>query len=581
MFTVHSSNQLYTSSINEKDQHLLLAFGDFNGDKLTDAFIIEKDLKSLRILLAHDKPPFLRSTPLTCSFEKRQIVALVPGDFDGDASMDILILTKYFISDPTFNVYIAWGSLNRLECPDDKNPVLTITGHPLVLDYNGDFISDLFGYNSDNKRTFWIFGSNRSASPTEIHMESSDKALRIPHSHGFVDLDGDMNTDLLLTGQTSYELWSYNYNMTFELTKIIELPVKDAAVIGQSVFIDVNFDGVLDHLVPVCVDSKCLKSSFYIYTNDKWLQLECDLQQVNHPEKQWTFHPPASDGTVPFYQDTVTVRAGDFNLDGYPDLLVTLVNTNSPKHNPELRAVLLENNPCSDCTFGRRLDPNWNVLSEWNTSVSMAAFYDVQENGVLDVLLAHQVGGELRLAAYKNALDYDANFIKVLVLTGRCYSNCTHGQIPYGTNLPGPVVAYQTTKANGDLQLARSAQLSQSAYQSLQLPYSLFGLGHTPNFVEVLRVGILHPDPTRRSREWTQIIPNSQMIIIPNLSAQPRKWLNKLFVTPSRAIVLSAAALGGFGFFLALVVAGLHCRERQDDKREKLSQAYRFHFDAM
>ena len=571
----------FTDQVFENDvyfkNHLLFAFGDFNADKLTDVFVVDKDTESFKILLAHEKPPYLRSTPLSCSFERRKIVGLVPGDFDGDTAMDLLVLTRYFEESEVYDVYVAWGSLTGLECPYNlTQPLLQVKGHPLVLDYDGDFISDLFGLDPSGNRSFWIF-KNRSP-PYQIPMKSvSDfKELRQPHSHGFVDLDGDMNADLLLTAKDSFEMWSRDSNYTFSLKKIVPLPIKDAAVVGQSVFVDVNFDGVLDHLVPVCVDYYCVNSTFYVYTNDKWLPVECNLRQG---DKVWGFVQPKT--RTYFYHDTITARAGDFNLDGYPDLLVALVTTQAWKWNKEYRVVLLENIACEDCIFGRRFEPNWDVLSEWNASVSMATFYDVQENGVLDILLANHVDDKTHLAAYRNALDYDANFIKVLVLTGRCYTNCSHGQIPYGTNLPGPVISYRTTKSNGELQLARSAQLSQSAHQALQLPYTIFGLGHTPNFVEVLQVGLSHPDANRRQREWTQIIPNSQMIIIPNLQGQPRNWLNKLFVTPSRAIVLSAAALGGFGFLLALVVLGLHCRERQADRREKLSQAYRFHFDAM
>ena len=34
------------------------------------------------------------------------------------------------------------------------------------------------------------------------------------------------------------------------------------------------------------------------------------------------------------------------------------------------------------------------------------------------------------------------------------------------------------------------SQLSQSAYLPLQLPYTVFGLGQTPNFIDKLEVGI-------------------------------------------------------------------------------------------
>ena len=35
-----------------------------------------------------------------------------------------------------------------------------------------------------------------------------------------------------------------------------------------------------------------------------------------------------------------------------------------------------------------------------------------------------------------------------------------------------------------------ASQLSQSAYLPLQLPYTVFGLGQTPNFIDKLQVGI-------------------------------------------------------------------------------------------
>ena len=38
--------------------------------------------------------------------------------------------------------------------------------------------------------------------------------------------------------------------------------------------------------------------------------------------------------------------------------------------------------------------------------------------------------------------------------------------------------------------LSTAAQLSQSAYFALQCPYTVFGLGRTPNFVDDLAVGM-------------------------------------------------------------------------------------------
>ena len=60
----------------------------------------------------------------------------------------------------------------------------------------------------------------------------------------------------------------------------------------------------------------------------------------------------------------------------------------------------------------------------------------------------------------------------------------------YGTNLPGPTIAYETTTQDGNPQNAIGAQLPQSAHFSLNLPFITFGLGRTSNFIQKLEVGV-------------------------------------------------------------------------------------------
>jgi integrin alpha FG-GAP repeat containing protein 1 len=63
-----------------------------------------------------------------------------------------------------------------------------------------------------------------------------------------------------------------------------------------------------------------------------------------------------------------------------------------------------------------------------------------------------------------------------------------------------------------------SSQLSSTSHMSLQLPYIIFGLGTTPNFVESLTISILAMTSSEivgRKKDWHQIIPNSQLVINP------------------------------------------------------------------
>lgn len=90
---------------------------------------------------------------------------------------------------------------------------------------------------------------------------------------------------------------------------------------------------------------------------------------------------------------------------------------------------------------------------------------------------------------------------------------------PYGLNYPGALVRMETSSYEYQKVVLYATQLSQSSHMSLQLPYTIFGLGATPNFVEELKVGFLALSKNYNikgiGKEWRQIIPNSQLVINP------------------------------------------------------------------
>lgn len=137
------------------------AFGDFNSDELTDVFVIKEDGHVLEVLLGSDVEPLLKpSGSLKCKFDNLVITSVVPGDFDGDAFMDLLITTKTSKTN-VLGIYINWGGSYYLNCTDEKQPLIKMIGEPVALDYNQDMIIDLFGQAEDESRTFWVFNSER------------------------------------------------------------------------------------------------------------------------------------------------------------------------------------------------------------------------------------------------------------------------------------------------------------------------------------------------------------------------------------------------------------------------------------
>lgn len=477
------------------------AFGDFNSDELTDVFMLrgkpEDSQRTVEIFLAAEQEPLLRPAPhLNCSF-KNHVTSVVPGDFDGDAFMDILVTTFNRTEKLTY-AHILWGGNGHLNCSDESLPLIKMRDQPLALDYNQDMIIDLFGVNEDGKRVFWVFNEDRT-SPYVIDMRPIERnvslePVRSPHSNAFLDLNSDFLSDLVVTTKKSFEIW-LGTEQGFEFSHNIDLPYnalieRNKGEFGQTLYLDVELTGKMALLLPLCFDEPCINCTIMMYQNG-WHNLGVNFRDPNNV--LWGFVKP--DGHR--YTETITLRGGDFNMDGYPDLLATLQS--SPR-SLRKQSFLLQNvaskNPAG---FNRTFEVKWQALNPFYNETAMAVFYDFYQDGILDVILVEfdRTSNLYRTAAFKNSLDYDANFVKVMVLTGRTNSMypISPGSLgkkkrTYGTNLPGPSIAYRTTTQDGSPRNAIAAQLPQSAHFSLNLPYTTFGLGRTPNFVDALTIGV-------------------------------------------------------------------------------------------
>jgi len=570
---INITSQVFGSNANG----IIAAFGDFNSDKLTDLFVIADKGKELRIFLASNELPYLKPSTIKCSIDKGLITSVAPGDFNGDSHMDVLITiaAESDTLESTSTFRILWGNQNNINCTSNSEATQKIIGQPLLLDFNGDKIPDILGIDANSKRKVWI-GSKWQNNITAVDFpDGGNASFKIPHSHAFIDLSSDMIPDLLLTTESGYEMW-HNENGNYIFKEYAENP--SVALIGQSVFFDFDLDGTMDHLVPVCYTSDCSNSSILIRKNKKWVQLSIHFE---NEQVQWGFITP-SKNVEDLGMNTITVRVGDYDFDGYPDLLAILKPiTGSTKGNT---VFLMHNEYCSSCPIGRQLSIIWDFGVLQSVDALFATFYDVYNDGILDILVAYRKdSSNWGLQAFQNYYDNNACFIKVIVLSGLCYTDCPNKTLPYGVNQPGPSICYNTTTIEGAPQASCAGQLSQSAYFSLQLPYVVFGLGHTPNFVDMLHVGVpsIHGNQSPHTHSWPSIIPNSQMFVIPSLAGDRNRWINKLFVTPSQLVLITFAALVGTMGFILLIILGLHLKERREDKKEKLQESHRFHFDAM
>lgn len=560
------------------------AFGDFNSDKQTDLFVL-RERNDLIIFLADQNIPYFKpKVKVSLKNHSTLITGVVPGDYDGDSQMDVLLtyLPKNHASSE-LGAVIFWGQNQTLDPNNMTSLNRTFKDEPLIMDFNGDLIPDIFGITNVSKQPQILLGGNLSWHPAL----TTNSKMRIPHSHAFIDLTEDFTADLFLTTLSSsstfqFEIWE-NLDGNFSLNTVIKKP-ENMMVVGQSAFADFDGDGHMDHLLPGCEDKNCQKSTIYLVRSGtkQWIPV---LQDFSNKGTVWGFVPFVPEQRPTEIPIPITLHIGDYNMDGYPDALAILKNTSGSNQ----QAFLLENVPCNNasCEKAHRMFKVYWDLSDLNQikDALVATFFDIYEDGILDIVVLSKgyKTNDFAIHTLKNNFEADAYFVKVIVLSGLCSNDCPRKITPFGVNQPGPYIMYTTVDANGYLKNGSAGQLSQSAHLALQLPYNVLGLGRSANFLDHLYVGIPRPSGEKsiRKQEWTAIIPNSQLIVIPYPHSVPRSWSAKLYLTPSNIVLLTAIALIGVCVFILAIIGILHWQEKKADDREKRQEAHRFHFDAM
>lgn len=635
-----------TSSVfgTDNDEIFPVAFGDLNADKLTDVVTVTRDKSSLVVLYSRQEAPYLqRNVHCNIRTEKNhtvEIVGVAPGDFNGDGLVDLAVTIEQR-GTMDKEVIILKGSANDVVCDGGAEKITAImVQEPLAADLNGDMIVDLIGEEfvtegegdkskTTVKRNIWLFQVDpQPAIPLPFVEETTDghfvtsgfrKMIR-PSSNAFVDTDGDFVPELILItekldddpihteAKNIIETYRVNvhsnhdalYPVTFSKKEddipIVKTNSEAIQTIGQPLLIDLNQSGELVFLLPFCSKKDCQKdgeSGLLAIINGTIVVLPLQGTEYNGKAWKWKYAHRDDVNTRSsfdsFYSRTIALRVGDYNLDGYPDLIGVVETEGENDQNKERRAILLENVPCkstekSQCPLPRTFNFKFDVLQNY-ANVTLATFYDIHDDGLIDVFLVRRSdnntkpskGRKYEVRAFENSPDYDSNFFKVMVLSGRDCQRCPQNGIPYGNVVTGPIIKYRTTTQLGDRQTAVAAQNYRSSHLTMDLPYTIFGIGHSPNFVELLIVGISPTPETNRTHEWPQIIPNSQIIVIPpQIGSTDSSWKFKLFLTPSDAVWKTFAVLFGVILVVFAIVCALQYKERKEDKLDRLQEAHRF-----
>ncbi|KAF9438400.1 hypothetical protein BGZ76_008180 [Entomortierella beljakovae] len=664
----YSTNGLYNvdSTVGLSDvKGTVAAFADFNGDKYTDIITLSDDQTSFSIYLwDHATWSFTSFPSATVTIAQTPqpfiITNIVPGDYNYDGKLDVLVMGQV---DPVRNpqgelmMRVYLGNIDDGWDPNYITVPSATSQQPLTFDYNGDMLTDLLGYAFEGYQagvsplSVWrnvyspaIPDKIFEVVPMNFTGEPGPKCtLSDPHSSAFVDLNGDC-----LAVYVNNKDEGFSFGMSGLLPQGA----------GQVTFADIDGDGAVDFVVPACDNGHC---SIYVYYNQQiplcTSKDQKDCRQVTNlcvADPNFSFsvdtdhntNPGALvkfplDGILPDGQQLllsdpdfkgklpVTIHVGDYNLDGYPDLLVvsgTPGNNGKPSSATLLSSILCEEDddiclPSAVAAKRRSFSKVTEGADALNLvqNVRAAAFLDLDEDGTVDIMLLRNTDGQgpagRAITMIHNNYFNDAFFLKTLASNGvsptwsgpRDTKPAKVGAKPFGVNYPGATFKFTVLDTSGKKRANQVAQYPASTYMGLSLPYSLFGLGRTNNYVEELFVGVTRNQPEHYTT-YAGVIPNSQLIIIPfqaedasrppatgsetsgdNTTSTvapenrggPDEWTLELYIRPGDYVPWVFVVLATAIAILAGVVVGLNWMEKREDERERKKALHIINFDAL
>ncbi|WVW83885.1 hypothetical protein I302_105907 [Kwoniella bestiolae CBS 10118] len=670
--------------------------GDWDGDQKLDLFTLNEDGKTITVQLWNkDKFSYIPSHTLTLS---STISNMIPGDYNHDGHLDLLVI--YVQEDDGhwwetkneklgMEVFLGGGENGGFQKTPWKLDS-SLPTQPILFDADNSLKPSLIGLAPSEEVEGGILKTwlNDGAGFTleSAPLSSSDQACTLanPHSSAFIDIDGDCLPDLVLhcskpkSTHHSIQIWLNRGPAGYVLSKSYDLPRGS----GPLSFADMNRDGSMDIIFPTCkhhakstgIGTECTINIAYnkqvpICSTEgsqttKEGKLKCrGWGELCVADEGFDFSFEVSDpdfASIPFStllslheEDTTSgillhppnqptiplpVRPGDYNVDGFPDLLLTVHTSikggKGISGDKEVNQVkVLVNTPCGKNVPGCERKGTkrgfkvgggkpWAAL-DGIYDAEGASWLDIDDDGSLDILIQRsgsQSGQKITFV--QNNFYHDAFFLKAQVLNGACEGKCEpvdggKSYSPLGVSYSGATYKFTVLDTAGHRVAQQVAQLPQTGYHSLHTPYAYFGLGRTNNYVEKLFIGTSLP-PGRHSTYLESIIPNSQIIINPPYPTTPdeeegtpptiksrsisytnssdivkrqmgsspvknrsKEWKSSLYLKPGDWVPWVGVSVFGTTVMLGFVVLFLNEREKKEDEKERRRKLHSINFQAL
>jgi len=583
-----------------KDGVQIMAYGDFNNDKYTDIVSLADDSITLTVWL-YNHETFAFSILATIKPDNK-IVAVIPGDYDYDGKLDLLLVTQTSSGGSTQLLYYIQTS-SKFVALSTQPAALTGTTQPFVFDVDGDRRLDVM-YMQDGARKihslegtklvekdFASFVSSKSG--CKAYTDVSSYKFTTPHSNTYVDFNGDCGADLFITsqdtsGNTYFEIWLRTSDRKFCLVDVTKITTPISMVsIG-----DMNNDGRLDLVYATLPDDATEAMSLKIVYNTFPTDPANPCGQPNNVLKSpfvyenakvVSFAKAFAASTRLYSPDPTNrpsrIRIGDINIDGFADLLMVVDATGSEgKYGSILLAISQSGEFNFDISTASTDDQAYyTILNEdvatKQTNVALSSipaqyvsFFDFDEVGKLGLWIVAQGKTDAMTVPIGvfNFVSSENFILKTLGLNGYKKDGSDDITTSLGGVYYGASVECKVTDIDGNPKLAKGSQTPQSAYSPLDLPYIFIGLGRTNNYVENFVMGISthYTEADIQQRLWSPIIPNSQLIVNPLVD---KDWTLDVYVNPTSETILIVLTTLVILIILGAIIIYLHAKEKEED----------------
>jgi hypothetical protein len=582
-----------------QENHNIIAFTDYNSDKLTDIITYKKNGREFSFYVHDyikepgpsfnnpDNPKFTITTDSEADFRNLNV-------FDYEEKLCFLISFN--------NLSEKKKLLHYIKCGDDREVKLNIKSNILIL-YKVD--SDLnqlrilyydYDYSKDEKRRIcklnknkdgfceieefqnWLDGSceGTEASKGQKYLKEN---ISLEGGLAFVDIDGDCLPDIILSHEDEnnkryieiYKSNRKNLNK-FCLNQTIELD--NTSKYGAFAITKINDDRtenyrekeapLFDILVPL-ID----KNQIMIIKNKKkikygWSNNYCEDDYNNVEKYEYIFEKQEPKAlSIPGYEGAkidsnciTSIRVGDFLGTSNPGLLITFKDASNNS------IVALFKREEGEFIFYAVIDIKKIPDHLEGDQFKMSLFFDIDETGTLSLILPTIKGKNYFFFNYKRNIY----FIK---------SKLTNSQTKlYNSNI-GASFRYIVTDKNGNRHMDVWHQLSQTSDMNIPLPYSLVGLDDTNNYVEYFQSisgNYLEKEPkVKGEKNWkvnSPIIPNTQMMISKFMTKDKIEWLVDLIVQPMDQILLFLIIFAAALIIILGIIIYLHIKEIKEEEKE-------------